>query len=143
MAAPARISFLGFPTWGPLHLLLPDRGGPVALADRFRQIPNVQVLGGPALLRAFLQVHRDLEPLLESRREAPAGRVPTHPRPLVHPRFRHRVACRVGRQEPLEITSWWMLQATRRGWHRFGPMPLGHFLERFASADGTSLSAGP
>lgn len=133
MAAHARISFLGFPSWGPMHLLLPDRGDPAALADRFRQIPTVQTLRGPDLLRAFLQVHRDLEPLLEPLLEAHR----------LHHRFHHRVACRVGRLEPLEITSWREGPPMRSGWHRFGPMPLGRFLDRFAPVDGASLTAGP
>ncbi|MBW4529278.1 MAG: hypothetical protein KME02_01190 [Aphanothece saxicola GSE-SYN-MK-01-06B] len=137
-ASGALLSCLGFPGWGGLHLVLPSRGDPSALARRLQLslaepgatdqnawgqgIPAGQVL--PALLRR----HRDLEPLHPDHWPWARGTAMAWP-----PNWGHRylLICRWGAVDSLRLSAW--RHRGSGGWVRLcEPIPLPCFQERFA-----------
>lgn len=126
MADRAVLTFLGFPSWGPLHLMLSSRADPEALAQRFRQAEHLVEVGPPTtLLAAFVHCHADLEPL-------------EHPSPQgwlanLGVEYRYLVVCRYGAPKPLRISSWsWCPEAQHWARHR-GPIHLDQFLEHHSA----------
>jgi hypothetical protein len=129
----AVLSFLGFPSWGPLHLLIPNRGNPHSLAQRLLEASRLSPrqdqarAGWPssALLPAFMRSQKDLEPLLE----APGAGQAWCPG---RQRYRYRIVCRHGDADPLSISFWYEAEAAPpKGPHRSERMSLSQFMERF------------
>lgn len=125
----ALLSCLGFPGWGGVHLILPSRGDPPALARRLHGCAQTMPAGH--LLPALLRRHRDLEPLDPGHwpwaREAPMG----WPQAWGH---RYLLVCRWGAARPLRISAW---QRQRGAWdwvRLCEPVTLPCFRERFLGA---------
>ncbi|WP_259724762.1 hypothetical protein [Synechococcus sp. CS-1332] len=125
----ALLSCLGFPGWGGVHLILPNRGDPPALARRLHGCAPTMPAGH--LLPALLRRHRDLEPLDPGHwpwaREAPMA----WPQAWGH---RYLLVCRWGAASPLRISAW-QRQRGVGDWIRLcEPVPLPCFRERFLGA---------
>lgn len=132
-ASGALLSCLGFPGWGGLHLILPSRGDPPALARRLDGCG--QALPAGHLLPALLRRHRDLEPLDPGLwrwvREAPMG----CPQAWGH---RYLLVCRWGAANPLRISAWGRRRGTGDWLRLCEPIPLACFRERFLSDQETT-----
>lgn len=117
----ALFSFLGFPGWGPVHLVVPDRGGPAATAallERARR--QAAEAGGPssALLTHLLRQEHRADPLLA-------------PQTCGQADYRYLVVHRLGGRWPLRITAWRSCGDPPAWERRCGPMELDRFIERF------------
>ncbi|MEA5411056.1 hypothetical protein VB737_04670 [Synechococcus sp. BA-120 BA3] len=127
-ASGALLSCLGFPGWGGLHLVVPSRGQPPALATRLELCQQGEGTTGGQLLPALLRRHRDLEPLDPARWPWAGESAMAWPRSWGH---RYLLICRWGSATPLRIAAW-QRQGEEGGWVRLcGPVPLSCFSERF------------
>jgi hypothetical protein len=112
MASPALVSFLGFPGWAALHLQLPGKADPAAMAQRLLQARQAAQPDGTAaaLLASFLRQQTDAWPL-----PRPWGVLPAGGRRGSH---RYRIVCR-GAWRPPQVMVWcW--QGTAAGWRACG-----------------------
>jgi hypothetical protein len=140
-ASGALLSCLGFPGWGGLHLVVPSRGQPFALARRLRLCQRSEGADGGQLLPALLRLHRDLEPLNPAQWPWAGENATAWPRTWGH---RYLLICRWGATTPLRIAAW-QRQGDAGGWTRLcPPIPLSCFGERFPAppADGPGGEPG-
>ncbi len=141
-ASGALLSCLGFPSWGGLHLVVPSRGQPPALARRLELCQRDDGAVGGQLLPALLRRHRDLEPLDPARWPWAGESAMAWPRAWGH---RYLLICRWGSATPLRIAAWRRQgegQGQQGGWARLcAPVPLSSFGERFlAPRDGQEMT---
>jgi hypothetical protein len=124
-----------------LHLILPSRGDPPALARRLQlsiagigspdDTPCGQAMQAGHLLPALLRRHRDLEPLDPG--DWPWARETAMAWPLAWG-HRYLLVCRWGCAHPLRISAW-RRQRETGDWVRLcEPIPLSCFRERFLGA---------
>jgi hypothetical protein len=134
MTSSALLSCLGFPGWGPLHLILPSQGHPRGVAGRLKMAlrdGDRSAVGN--LLPALLRRQTDIEPLLLLPCR-PVG--PRHPddgpwAARDHPAYRYLLVCRYGAAVPVRIKAFcW--QAQRSTWSGLcTTLPLADFVQRF------------
>lgn len=136
-ASGALLSCLGFPGWGGLHLIVPSRGQPSALARRLQLCQRGDGAAGGQLLPALLRRHRDLEPLDPAHWPWAGDTARAWPRAWGH---RYLLICRWGSATPLRIAAWQRQgegQGQQGGWARLcAPVPLSCFSERFLAPRG-------
>ncbi len=132
----ALLSCLGFPGWGALHLVVPSRGQPAALARRLELCRRDDGAAGGQLLPALLRRHRDLEPLDPARWPWAGESALAWPRAWGH---RYLLICRWGSATPLRIAAW---QRQEGDWARLcAAVPLSCFRERFLTPrDGQEMT---
>lgn len=125
----AVVTFLGFPGWGALHVVLRSGTAPAALALRLEPLrPLIEAGPASALLPAFLRRHERLQPL-PGAPEALAGPQEETEGWISH---RYLIVYRCGAAAPLRITAWRCLIG-RRIVRICGPLPLPAFLECFTT----------
>lgn len=144
-ASGALLSCLGFPGWGGLHLVVPSRGQPAALARRLELCRRGDGAEGGQLLPALLRRHRDLEPLDPAHWPWAGESAMAWPRAWGH---RYLLICRWGSATPLRIAAWQRQgdgQGQQGGWARLcAPVPLSCFRERFPDPPATGAErSGP
>lgn len=121
MFSSAVYSFLGFPGWGPVHLVVPHQGSPVGTAARLgRAWRGALEAGSPptALLSQLLRQEQRADPL-------------SSPQLCRQAEFRYLVVHRQGARWPIRITAW-QCCGHPPAWRRCcAPMELQRFIERF------------
>lgn len=114
-------SFLGFPGWGPVHLVVPHQGSPSGTAARLERARRTAVEAGSppsALLSQLLREETRADPL-------------SRPQSCRQADYRYLVVHRQGGRWPLRITAW-RCCGDPPAWRRCcGPMELERFIARF------------
>ncbi|MCP9848753.1 hypothetical protein [Cyanobium sp. Morenito 9A2] len=121
MFSSAVYSFLGFPGWGPVHLVVPHQGSPAGTAMRLeRASRRAQEAGFPAaaLLSELLRDEHRADPLVA-------------PQACHQADYRYLVVHRQGARWPLRITAWRCCGDPPAWQRRWGPMELERFIARF------------
>lgn len=136
-ASGALLSCLGFPGWGGLHLVLPSRGDPPALARRLQLClaePGApdhpggdQGISAGQLLPALLRRHRDLEPLDPGHWPWARDTTTVWPQAWGH---RYLLICRWGAVQPLRLSAWRRHSASGDWVRLWDPVPLIDFQQR-------------
>lgn len=121
MSSRAVFSFLGFPGWGPLHLVLYQEGSPAGAAlllSAADQLIAENDQGAGGLLGGVLRSRWMGDP------------VPS-PEWCDDCTYRYLIVFRSDGRWPLRISAW-RRSSHDDGWRRrCGPMPLGAFIRRF------------
>jgi hypothetical protein len=132
MLRSAVFSFLGFPGWGPVHLVVPQQGAPAATAallERARRQATAAGAPASALLTHLLRQERRADPLVA-------------PQSCELADYRYLVVHRLGGRWALRITAWRRCGEPPTWERRWGPMDLDRFIERFRPLHGYASAIG-
>lgn len=133
----AVFSFLGFPGWGPVHLVVPQQGAPAATAamlERARRQAAAAGAPASALLTHLLRQEQRADPLVA-------------PQACELADYRYLVVHRLGGRWALRITAWRRCGEPPTWERRCGPMDLDRFIDRFRPlqrpSSAIATAAGP